>query len=83
MVNGWTSRILYVGVFTLLAIILSGVILLSLNDKPVSGELYTVMFSLVGFLVGTHVKAPVADTGTISNDPVHQIVSKIADGGSA
>lgn len=59
MVNGTTSRILYVGAYGMIAMVLAGIVLLSSTNHPIPIELDAALTTLLGFIAGAHVKPPI------------------------
>jgi hypothetical protein len=62
MVNGATSRIVYIGVLILLGTCIVGIMVLSALDRTVPNDIEIVLTTLLGFIVGAHFKPPTAET---------------------
>ena len=63
MINGTPSKIIYFGAFGLLALCVTGILVLSSNDKSTPDEVSFLMTALVSFILGSHVKAPTGGPG--------------------
>lgn len=63
MVNGSTSRILYIGAFVLLGVCIVAMAALAVLKAPAPSIFDAVIVGLLGFIVGAHIKPPVSTDG--------------------
>lgn len=60
MVNGTTSRFVYIGALILIGISLIGIMTLSAFNRTVPADIDIVLTTLLGFVVGAHFRPPIA-----------------------
>lgn len=62
MVNGTTSRLLYIGAYVVILVCLGSILALKLNDAgaAVPTEVDMVLTSSIAFVLGAHIKPPIA-----------------------
>lgn len=68
MVNGSTSKIIYLGAWLCAFTCIVGIVILGIGQDPIPVELGLALTACISFVAGAHVKAPVGD-------PVRELVS--------
>lgn len=63
MVNGATSRLIYLGAFIILGICLIGLVVMAVLQVSAPSIFDAVIVGLLGFIVGAHIKPPVSTDG--------------------
>lgn len=82
MVNGTLSRILYIGAFAIVGLVITAITVLAMNGHPVPGELQIVLPTLIAFIAGSQITPPNVEktkTGAMV-DPAATYTTKGGDG---
>lgn len=77
MVNGTLSRILYVGAFACIGLLIVCMTILSTAGAAIPTELSGALMALIAFVAGAHIKPPVslAATASVASDSPVTIVT--------